>query len=581
MNNDTYFAKPSRNRRVLPNDLVIDSWEKLAPYATQILASEPHAMADYLSLIADINEFESVLDEDMAWRYIKMTCDTQNEAHAADYQLFVQEILPHSYTTLDKMNRKLVDSPFFAQLDETAYHTFKRTLKTGLELFREENVSLFTDDQTQAHAYSSLMGKMSIEHEGKTITPQQAAKLLESTDRALRQTIWTKVAQRRAQDWEAFDDIFDALINIRTKIAYNCGFDSYTDFKYAQLGRFDYTKEDCFAFHQAVEEVITPLYVKMQEDRKQKLGLDSLKPWDLQVDIWGAKPTKPFQNGEDLVQKTITLLGKLKPTYGKMLAFMQELGYLDTESRIGKAPGGYNYPLAESGVPFIFMNAAGTEADVRTMLHESGHAIHSFVTRHIPLNILRKTPSEVAEVASMTMELLSLDYYDVFYPDAKENLRAQKSQITDALMVFPWIVTVDAFQHWVYDHPQHTRAERAQKFQELYVRFHGTTLDWTGWEAQCQNLWKKQLHIFEVPFYYIEYAFAQLGALAIWRNYKLQPHQALTQYENALQLGYTVTIPEIFQTAGIRFDFSKEYVKEVVDFGVEAYNQLQQKEEIS
>lgn len=294
----------------------------------------------------------------------------------------------------------------------------------------------------------------------------------------------------------------------------------------------------------------------------------------MQIDIFGEEPLRPFEGAEELVDKTLNALADLKPALSDMIRLMHERGFLDLESRVGKAPGGYNYPLAESGIPFIFMNAAGTQSDVITMLHESGHAVHAFVTNEIPLVALKSTPSEVAELAAMSMELLALEGYKEFYTDKESLIRAQKGQLSRCITIFPWVATVDAFQQWVYNHPAHTAEERNQQWKSLYKRFHGDYVNWEGLEDKLENLWLKQMHIFEVPFYYIEYAIAQLGALAIWRNFKLNQEKGLEDYLNALKLGYTRSIPEIYETAGIRFDFSEPSMREQVEFCMEAYEAL-------
>lgn len=570
----TLLAKPTKDRNFVSNDFKLTDWDSIRPYFETLLEMRVENASDLEQLLTDLDELSAIVDEDVAWRYIRMTCDTQNEVHAQSYQFFVQEIAPHLAEIGDKLNRKVAASPYWDGLDMDKYKNYYRQLQTEIKLFRAENIPLFTEEQTLTHTYSGIMGKMTIEHGGKTLTLQQAGKLLENRDRSLREQIWRKVAERRLQDAEQLDELFDKLVAIRHQIAQNAGFDSYTDYKYAALGRFDYTRQDCLNFHQAIAECVTPYLAKLTEERKARLGLDSIRPWDTAVDIFGETALSPFEGGAELVQKSIHVLSQLKPELGSMIDLMRELGYLDVESRIGKAPGGYNYPLAESGVPFIFMNAANAQSDVTTMLHESGHAIHSFVTRPISFKALRRTPAEVAEVASMSMELLTLDFYPEFYPDPSDCKRAQKEQILRSLTAFPWIATVDAFQHWIYDNPQHSSAERKAKWNELYLRFQGTEMDWTGLEHIRQNLWHRQLHIFELPFYYIEYAFAQLAAIAIWRNYKQNPTQALNDYLHALSLGYTRTIPELYAAAGISFDCSVGYVRELADFCWEAYQEV-------
>ncbi|MFK7921136.1 MAG: M3 family oligoendopeptidase [Bacteroidia bacterium] len=561
-------------RTFIPYDFIINSWDDLLPHYEFLMTQEPDSLDALEAYLLQINELDSVVAEDFAWRHIKMTCDTQDENLRKSYQVFVQEIMPHLSVYEDQLNRKIVANPHFGELDPQKYHTYTRQLEREINLFRKENVDIKAKDQSISQQYGTISGKMTIEHEGQEITLQQAGKYMEARDRALRQEIWEKTAQRRLDDADQIQSIFDQLVQLRHQMAQNAGYDSFTSFKFDQMGRFDYQLSDTYAFHDAVEKVVKPVYEQMMTERRDKLGLEVLRPWDLSVDIFGDQPLKPFDEANELLTKSVSVLSGLKPELGEMIGLMNHMGYLDLDSRVGKAPGGYNYPLMEVGVPFIFMNAAGSQTDVITMLHESGHAVHSFLTRDISLNALKRTPSEVAELAAMSMELLSLDGYDEFYSSPDELARAKKNQLQRCIVVFPWIATVDAFQQWIYDHPTHTAAERNAAWRDLYRRFHGDTVDWTGYEDMMDSMWLRQGHIFDVPFYYIEYAIAQLGALAVWRNYKQNPQLGLQQYLDALALGYTQTIPEIYETAGIRFDFSADYVQQSIDFCLKAYQEL-------
>jgi len=569
------ITAPVKQRHFVPEGYQITTWESLQPFYDQLIQADPDTLADLKALLKKASELEAVVSEDMAWRYINMTRHTQDKEAVERYQYFIKDILPHLSIYEDKLNKKIANHPHFESLEDQPYLTYKRSLKRDIELFREENIPLKSEEQSISQEYSSLMGEMSIEHEGKEITLQQAGKFLESRDRSLRKEVWEKIINRRMQDVEKLDDILNKLLNLRHEIAENAGFESFTDYKFAAMKRFDYTAEDTQAFHKAVEEVVTPIYKQMMNERKTRLGLDQLRPWDIAVDIYGDSPLEPFEKGDELIQKSTNILSQLKPELGEMLHLMKEKGYLDVDSRIGKAPGGYNYPLMETGVPFIFMNAAGTQNDVITLLHESGHAIHSFVTQDIELNDLKNTPSEVAELASMSMELLAMDYYHHIYQDKSELNRAKKDQLRRAVTIFPWIATIDAFQQWLYDTPDHSREDRYQAWMDLYERFHGDVISWQGYEAVKATLWQKQLHIFEVPFYYIEYAIAQLGALAVWQNYKQEPKKGLESYLNALKMGYTRPIPQIYQEAGIRFDFSADYMREQIEFCLKEYETLQ------
>ncbi|MEM9897486.1 MAG: M3 family oligoendopeptidase [Bacteroidota bacterium] len=566
---------PKAARRFLPTDFEITDWAGIQPYYDQLLTRELGSLTALEHFLKDRDELGSVIQEDRAWRYIKQTKDTQDVNLREAFIFFVKEILPHALTYEDKLNRKVVESPFFDQLADDPYLTYKRQTKRDIEIFRKENVDLFTKAREVSQQYQGKQGELSIEHNEQTLTLQQAGKLLESRDRAFRKDVWHKMQEARAQIAPTTSKLFVQLVEIRHKIAQNAGYDNFTDYQFDALGRFDYKLQDVEKFHDAVENEVRPIYMKLLEKRKEIMGVDTLRPWDLSVDIYGEEPLNPFKDGQDLKEKAKRVLGNLHPALGQMLGIMDDKGYLDLESRVGKAPGGYNYPLAETGIPFIFMNAAGTQTDVTTMFHESGHAVHSFVTNEIHLNTLKSTPSEVAELASMAMELLCLDEYNVLYPEESTMKRAMKQQLDRCIDVFPWIATIDAFQQWIYVNPEVSEEDRHGKFMELYKRFHGDVVDWSGYEETLSRLWLKQGHVFEMPFYYIEYAIAQLGALGVWRNYHQNPEKGLEDYLSALQLGYTRPIPEIYEAAGIKFDFSRENVRDCVQYCLRAYESIQ------
>jgi oligoendopeptidase F len=296
------------------------------------------------------------------------------------------------------------------------------------------------------------------------------------------------------------------------------------------------------------------------------MGLDSLKPWDTSVDPLNRPALKPFTNGQELLDRGIEALNQLGSFFGGCLTTMKNKQLLDLESRVGKAPGGYNYPLAETNMPFIFMNATGNLRDVETLVHEAGHAIHSFQMAPLPLNAYKNTPSEVAELASMSMELLSMEGWNYYFSDATELQRAKAEQIEGIIGTLPWIATVDAFQHWIYENPHHSREERKAAWKSIQKRFSSESVDYTGYETALDFAWHKQLHIFEVPFYYVEYGFAQLGAIGIWKNYHENRNLAIENYKHFMTLGYTQSIPEIYKAAGVKFDFSAEYIRDLMIF---------------
>jgi oligoendopeptidase F len=398
------------------------------------------------------------------------------------------------------------------------------------------------------------------------MTLQQAGTILLETDRTKRESIWRIINNKRLEKKEELETLFDELVKLRHQIAKNAGFDNYRDYMFAAMGRFDYNVQDCEQFHEAVREVVVPVMQDLARERQQKLNLNVLRPWDMAVDPDNLPALKPFQNGEQLIEKTQEAFDNIDPYIGSCIRTMRNNNLFDVESRIGKAPGGYNYPLYESGAPFIFMNAAGTLRDLTTMVHEGGHAVHTFISADLPLTEFKNLPSEVAELASMSMELISMDQWHLFLKDENDLTRAKKEQLQDAISTLPWVATIDKFQHWIYTHPSHTQEERAQAWLEIYREFGEGFSNWDELADAETYLWHKQLHIFEVPFYYIEYGFAQLGAIAVWKNYLADRTEGIAHYLAALKLGYTRSIPEIYQVAGIKFDFGKEYIQALINF---------------
>ncbi|WP_026236356.1 M3 family oligoendopeptidase [Pontibacter roseus] len=558
---------PERKKRVyLSEDFKIDTWETIAPYFEELKSRDIHSVEELEKWMKDRSELESVLSEDLGWRYIRMTCDTQNEEITKAFQYFVSEIEPKIAPYDHELNLKLMHSPYVNGLDREKYRVYLRGVERALEIFREENIPLNTEISTKQQQYAAITGAMTVTLDGQEMTLQRAADRLKRNEREVREEAWRAIQERRVADRQKLDDLFDELLHLRTQVAKNADFENFRDYMFAAMGRFDYTPQDCFDFHQSIEETIVPFLTKVDQERKRQLGLEELRPWDLDVDPSGKAPLEPFKSGEELLEKTVQVFYNLDTYLGDCLATMREMGHLDLESRKGKAPGGYNYPLDEIGVPFIFMNATSSLRDVITMLHEGGHAVHSFLTRDLTLGAFKHPPSEVAELASMSMELISMDYWDTFFKDEDELRRAKRTHLESVLETFPWVATVDKFQHWIYEHPEHKQEERHQEWLNIFERFNHLEVNWSGLEKYKPFIWQKQLHIYEVPFYYVEYAMAQLGAIAVWKNYKENPAEGLAAYKRALSLGYTVPIGEVYAAAGIKFDFSTDYIKTLVNF---------------
>jgi oligoendopeptidase F len=557
-----------RNERYfLPNDFVLSTWKDIAPYFNTLLSANFRSKEELITWLKIRSEVDAFLEENLAWRYIRMTIDTRIKELSDSYQFFVTEIQPKLAPLEDQLNKKMLESQFLNDLKkEEAYSIYIRSVETAVALFREENISLEAEVNEKSQLFGSISGAQSIEYNGENITMQKASSLLKEPEESLRKEIFEKISSRRNEDIDKLDSLYTELIKLRNKIAVNAGFENFRDYKFQSLGRFDYTKEDCFNFHESIEKYIVPISKQIQQKKLELLGKDKFKPWDTAVDPEGKAPLKPFKTGNELLQGTLRIFKRMDEYFSKCLVSLEEMKHLDLESKPGKAPGGYNYPLYEIGAPFIFMNAVGTHRDLITMIHEGGHAIHSFISRDLELTAFKNLPSEVAELASMSMELLTMKHWDEFYEDKNDQNRAMKEHLEDVLGVLPWIAQIDAFQHWVYENPSHSVEERKNEWKSLSTRFGTGLTDWSGYEETRDTSWQRQMHLFEVPFYYIEYGIAQLGALGIWKNSQSDYNKAISDYKNALALGYSKSIVEIYNTAGITFDFSSKNVSSLAQF---------------
>jgi oligoendopeptidase F len=556
-------------RRFLPGEIDLGSWVQIAPLFDKLEArvAECKTAGDLENWLVDWSELSAALDEESSRRYIAMTCHTDNAEAEKAYLHFVEkiepEIKPHQFA-LEKayiQRKAALGQP--ANSSNGRYLVFDRDIKNHVELFRPENVPLETEEAKLSQQYQKLAGSLTVVFRGKEQTLVQMGRYLEETDRALRKEAWELVANRRLQEADKFEEIFDKQLKLRQQIAKNAGFNNYRDYAFRRLGRFDYTAEDCAKFHDAVEKEIMPAVRELQDDRRDKLKAEKLRPWDLAVDPQNRPPLKPFEEVDDMVSRTQKIFNHLDRDLADGFQRMQKLRLLDLANRKGKAPGGYQSTLAEARVPFIFMNAVGLQRDVETILHEAGHAFHALATREEDLYAYRGAPIEFCEVASMSMELLGNEFLEEFY-SANDANRARRTHLEGIIGIFPWIATVDAFQHWIYTHPGHTRAARAVAWLELMDRF-GGDVDWSGYDKSRAYLWHRQLHIFLHPFYYIEYGIAQLGALQVWANSKRDKVKALNEYKSSLALGGSKPLPELFKAAGSPFEFSAKTIKPLVE----------------
>jgi oligoendopeptidase F len=547
----------------VPAGLDAGKWEHLQPLYQALLDRELKSAGCLEQLLLDRSELDAAAREAHANLYINMTCHTDDEQARRAYLDFVEQIEPKLKTIGFELDKRIVNSPHRGGLDQERYGVLLRNLTADVEIFRDENVPLQTEDTKLGQKYSEICGAMTVAFQGEEKPLPMMARYLEETDRATREEAWRLVADRRYQDHEQITSIFDEMIALRHKIAQNAGFETYRDYMFKAKHRFDYTPADCKAFHQAAEQLCVPLYRDLNHQRAEALGVDPLRPWDLAVDVRGRDPLRPFEKPEEMVEKCSRIFHRMDPSLGGLFDNLRDGKSLDLESRKGKAPGGYQESRDRSRTQFIFMNAAGMQGDLETMIHESGHAFHSMLTRDEPLLPYRHPPIEFAEVASMSMEFVAHPYLDEFYNEA-EAARAKRTHLEDVLRLLPWIATIDAFQHWLYTHPDHTRDDRAAQWLELDERF-GPAVSWKGLEKYRAVAWQRQLHLFEVPFYYIEYGIALLGALQLWLQSKRDERGAIAHYRQALSLGGSRPLPELFAAADLQFDFGPETMKRLMD----------------
>lgn len=559
------MAANTPKREFVPQNFDVAQWEQIEPLTRSLLDRPVNSTAELEKWLLDLSELNSVIDEYGSRRYIEKSCHTEDKEIEKAFMHFVENIEPKFKPLIFALQKKFLESPHLKGLTGKRYEILIRQWRADVELFRDENVPLETEQTKLVTDYDKICGAMMVTFRGKEYTLQQLARFTEEPDRATREEAWRLSTSRRMQDREKIEDIFDKLLPLRQKIASNADMSDYRAFMWKGLKRFDYTPEDCLRFADAIAESVVPLVDELDRQRAADLKLEKLRPWDLAVDPKNRPPLRPFSDSDidGFVSKTHEIFKRLSPQLADDFDRLRVNNNLDLGSRKGKQPGGYQSTLNEVREPFIFMNAAGLQRDVETLLHEGGHAFHAVAAREEPLVFLRHAPMEFCEVASMAMELFGADHLNVFYNDA-DHARAKRVHLEGIIRFFPWMATIDSFQHWIYTHPGHTRKQRTDEWIRLLNRF-GSKTDWSGLEDAREALWQRQLHLFHVPFYYIEYGIAQLGALQLWTKAKEDTQRALNNYRAGLKLGGTRPLPELFSAAGIRFDFSEKTLKPLMN----------------
>ena len=538
-------------------------WDEIQPVYQEFLDREIDSAEALEQWLLELGHFDAFVGETGSMLYVEMTCDTENEEIKQAYLDFVEEVQPELAKVGDLLNRKLADSPHADALDSVEYNVLLRDTRMDLALFREENIALGTELTKLGQRYNEICGAMTVDFDGEERTMQQMGKYLQVNDREVRESAYRTVGERRFQDSEEIDELFDKMVGLRHQIALNAGYENFRDYTFDAKHRFDYTPDDCESFQKAIEQICVPLMRDIDQERREVLGLDALRMWDMGHDVKGRSPLQPFAEVEEMVAGTSRMFHRLSPELGEFFDSLRDGTSLDLDSRKGKAPGGYQLQRDHSRKPFIFMNATGLQRDLETMVHEAGHAFHSIYADHLPLVDYRSAPIEFCEVAAMSMELLTHDFLDEFYSPEDAN-RAVREHLEGIVSILAWIATIDAFQHWIYTNPGHTKEERHQQWIELGERF-GSILDWSEFEEWRKVGWQRQLHLFSYPFYYIEYGIAQLGALQLWLQYQKNPQTALDNYARSMRLGGSRPLPELFEAGEMSFDLGSTTVEGLID----------------
>jgi oligoendopeptidase F len=558
-------------RRFVAPTADFGTWATAEKYYRELAERPIESLEQFEKWMLDVSELDAAFDEEGTSRYIDSTRATDDSERERRHLHFIENVKPHREPWADKLRRKFVENAERFALPQKRYEVLERSIRNSVELFRQENVPLQVADAKLQVQYQKITGAMTVTYNGQEMTLQRLARFLEEPDRRVREEAFRLIVERYLQDAQPIDKIYEQMVKLRHQMAQNADCPDYRAYAFKAMERFDYTPEDCRAFHDAIEAVIVPAVGRLLEERRRKLKLEALRPWDLEVDPENRPPLRPFETDGQFKDGCSRVFHKVNRELGVIFDTMRSQGLLDLDSRKGKKPGGYMEVYRERRLPFIFMNAVGTEGDVRTLLHEGGHAFHAWACRNEPLLAYREYPIEFAEVASMGMEMLALPYLEQFY--GTQTNRARKRFLEGIVRFFPFMARVDALQHYIYTHVDAGIEPWKDEWQRLTRRF-SPAVDWSGLEQYDRHSWHRKLHFFEVPFYYVEYGIAQLGALQVWLNSKKDYEHAVALYRNGLALGGARPLPELFQAAGLKFDFSEKTLRPLIDAVMEEIDKL-------
>jgi oligoendopeptidase F len=544
------------------NDFMTLSWEQIAVFY-QELNDRALDAASLESWLADWTHLDDRISETFTRLYLAMARDTMDEAAEKRFNEYLESVYPAAQTADQALKNKLLASG----LEPPGFDIPLRNIQGEVELYKEENLPLLVEERKLSAEFDKISGAQTVIWEGDELTVEQLKPIYQDVDRAARERAWRMEMDRRLEDRETLNKLWGRFLNLRGQLAANAGLPDYRAYRWQEMQRFDYTPEDSLKFHEAIEHVVVPAAARVYARHRDLLGLQTLRPWDVDVDPLGRPPLQPYKKASELESKAASIFRQLDPQLAGYFDTMRRESLLDLDNRKGKAPGGFCTDLAVEKRPYIFMNAVGVQNDVRTILHEAGHAFHVFETEHLPYHQQVQVGMEMAEVASMAMELLTSPYLAVegsFYNEAQA-ARARIEQLEEVLLFWPYMAVVDAFQHWAYTHPEAALmpANCDEAWSGLWDRFM-VGIDFSGYEAEKATGWHRKLHIFQYPLYYIEYGLARLGAVQIWRNSLLDPQGALMSYRQALRLGGTASLPELYEAAGAKLAFDEFTLGEAV-----------------
>lgn len=541
-------------------------WSAFDAYFRDLLERDV-SPANQQAWLADWSQLSALLDESGSMIYIQKALDTTDKEKEESFLAFIQNVVPKA-TVADQALKERFLLMETSEEVSAGLETVIRNMQNQADLFRDENVPLQTKLRELGNEYDKITGAMSAEFDGQEKNLNQLRAHLTDKDRDSRELAWKTIMDLWQEGRDQLNAIYAEMLAIRHQVAINAGMDNFRDYIFRNYDRFDYTPVECFTFHEAIETVVVPAAARIYEKKRRRLGLDSLKPWDVDVDPSDDSPLKPYAGQDELIQKSLNIFEDVDPVLARHFAVMADENLLDLETRMGKALGGFCSTLSLRERPYIFMNGVGTHDDVQTLLHEGGHAFHVFESADLPYIWQKESPMEFAEVASMSMELLSAPYLTKmnggFYTDS-EAARARIEHLEKTILFLPYMAVVDAFQHWVYENPEKAKdSDQCDTiWGSLWQRFM-PGVDYSGWEGVMESGWHRKLHIFQVPFYYIEYGMAQIGALQVWRNALQDQAGAVRNYRHALSLGGTKTLPELFAAAGAEFRFDTAMLSELM-----------------